>query len=165
MFEHVIGEESERLQLMDELSLLGDGARAIRVAIKKHSQVIPATAHCIQNWINVRTNRFWIHTAEPRVALTAHLRDTQLPASEQPADPAGARAVDRVDHDAERLCGELRKVKVALNELLVARVRVVALHQTRRLSVGKRMAAQLWSARLRNLRLNALQQLRPCGGT
>ena len=150
---------------MDEDALLGDGASAIRVTIKKQAKVVAAAAHRIQHWINMWTNRFWVHAAKPWVALTAHLCDAQLPSSKQSADPASARAVDRVDHDAERLCRELRKVKVALHKLLVARVRVVAFHQARRLGIGEWTAAQLWSTRLRDLRLNALQQLRPRRGT
>ena len=165
MFKHVVRKEPKRLQLMDEDALLRDGASAIGIAIKEESQVVAAAAHCIKDRINMRTNRLWIHAAEPRVALTAHLRDAQLPTSKQSADPSGTRAVDRVDHDAERLRRELRKVKVALHKLLVARVRVVAFHQARRLSVRKWTAAQLWSSRLRDLCLNALQQLGPRRGT
>jgi hypothetical protein len=35
MFKHVVRKKSKRLQLMDEDALLGDGASAIRVTIKK----------------------------------------------------------------------------------------------------------------------------------
>ena len=165
MFKHVIREEPKRLQLMDKDALLGHRTRAISIAVKKESQVVTAATHRIQHRINVRPNRLRIYATKPRVALTAHLRDAQLPACEQPADPASARAVDRVDHDAEWLCRESRKVKVALHELLVARVRVVAFHQASRLRVGERSAAQLWSTRLRDLRLDALQQFGPRRGT
>ena len=82
MFEHVIRKESERLQLMDELSFFRDGAGAIRVAIKQEAKVVAAATHCIQDRINMRTNRFWIHATKPWVALAPHLRDAQLPASE-----------------------------------------------------------------------------------
>ena len=133
-----------------------DRASAISIAIKEHPHVVPAAPHACEHWVNVRSDRLRVHTAEPGVALATHLVDDHVAARQESTDPAGACAVDGVNQDAHLLGGDRLKVKVALNELLVARVRVVAFNETRRFGVSEWAANELRSTRARHMRLNTL---------
>ena len=105
----------------------------------------------------MRSNRLGIHTTEPRIAFATHLVDDHVAAGEQSTDPTGSCAVDRVNQNAHLLGGDRLQVEVALNKLLVARVRVVALNQARRLGVGEWAPHEFGAAGARHMRLDALE--------
>ena len=164
VFEHVVGQQSEDLQLMQEDSALIYGSSAVGVAIEEHPHVVAAPRHAREHWVNVRPNRLRVHAAEPRVALAAHLVDDHVAARKESADPASASAVHRVNQDAHLLGGDRLQVEVALNELLVARVRVVALNEACRLGVSEWAANEFRAAGARHMCLDALQQVWPGSG-
>ena len=164
VLEHVVREEAKDLQLMQEDTALVNRASAVGIAVEEHPHVVAAARHAREHRVNVRSNRFRVHAAEPGVALAAHLVDHDVAARKEATDPAGARAVHRVNQDAHLLGGDRLQVEVALNELLVARVRVVAFDHPRRLGVGEWAPHDLGAASARHMRLDALQQVGSCGG-
>ena len=158
MLEHVVGEEAEDLQLVEELAALIDCACAICIAIEQEAEVVVATAHPLQNRIDMRSDRLGVHATEPWVSLASHLLDHELPPSEEAADPASASAVHRVDEDAPLHVRQGGEVKVALDIAAIAWVGVVALDQAGRLGIGEGAALELRSARLGNEGLDALEE-------
>ncbi len=142
---------------MQEDAALVDGASTIGIAIEEHPHVVAAARHACEHRVDVRSDRLGVHAAKPGVALAAHLVDNHVATRKEATDPAGARAVHRVNQDAHLLGGDRLQVEVALNELLVARVRVVAFDHPRRLGVGEWAPHDLGAASARHMRLNALQ--------
>ena len=105
----------------------------------------------------MRSNRLRVNATEPGVAFAAHLVDDHVAARQESSDPAGTCAVHRVNQDAHLLRGDRLQVEVALNELLVARIRVVAFDHPRRLGIGEWAPHDLGSTGARHMRLDALQ--------
>ena len=115
-------------------------AGAVRVAVEQEAEVVAAAREDAERLVDVRPDRLGVDAAEVRVALLVDLGDADLPAGEQPRDPARAGAPHRLDEDVD--VGRLQRVEVERppDERLVAVVRVEPLDETGRLGVGERPA-------------------------
>ena len=85
----------------DERAVAVDRADAVGVAIERESGVVIAFANGVAQRLHVRLDRLRIHAAEKRVARAANFGGFDSVTLEKFAQQAAARAVHRVDHEAE----------------------------------------------------------------
>ena len=104
-------------------------------------------------------DRLRVHAPEVRVALLVYLVDGDAPAGEQPAQPAGAGAPERIDEDADVGGPEGLEIHRPFDEPLVAIERVEPFDETGRFGVGQRAAVDRDPAVLGQSRLDGTEDL------
>ena len=131
----VVHQQAHDLELVDEGAPLIRGTRAVGVAVEQQPEVVATLRKDAQGLVDVGPDGLRVDAPEPGVALGVDLGHPDPAARQQPADPAGATAPQRVHEDRHVGRLEALEVEAPADVVHVARVRVEALHQARRLRI------------------------------
>ena len=161
MLGEVVHQQPRDLELVDERAVLVGGPSAVGIAVQQQPEVQTVGDQPCQPLVDVGVDRLGVHAAEVRVALLVDLGNADPAAGQQPRDPAGAGAPERVHQ--HRHVGRAQRIEVqgAPHEPLVAVVRVEALDQPGRLGIRERPPLHLVGAVLGQPRLDDRQHLGP----